>query len=189
MGEGAKKALGIFKGLCGVQFAQGVVFTTTMWDEAESSLGYLATCENREKRLCEDPEYWKTFLGLGSVTRRFRSSVESAKEVIKPILDYSNQARDLGHGYHLRLAKTRLQAEVGRGRQIVKTTAAHAIFPKDEACISRSCANPVFTCVLSRNRRRRRVSYDFLHPKPRISLSTMMLSSCKFAIMRTQSRD
>ena len=158
MGEGAKKALEIFKGLCGVQFAHGVVFTTTMWDEAEGSLDFLATCSDNERRLCEDTQFWKTFIDSGSVTRRFKGTVESAKEVIRPILDYSTQARGLGQAYYLRLARTRLQAEVSRGRQILKTSAACAIFPKGEASFFHFFWDLILTCSISWYRSRERVT-------------------------------
>ncbi|KAL4078012.1 P-loop containing nucleoside triphosphate hydrolase protein [Scleroderma citrinum] len=70
--------LNMFKELCGRDNFKNVVLVTTMWDEVLEDVGL-----QREKEL--QSEFWKTMIRLGSTTRRFHLTEESAWEIINTI--------------------------------------------------------------------------------------------------------
>jgi len=70
--------LNMFKDLCGRDNFKNVVLVTTMWDEVFEDVGL-----QREQELKED--LWKAMIRLGSTTRRFHLTEESAWEIINTI--------------------------------------------------------------------------------------------------------
>ena len=73
------KNLRMFENLCGKEF-NGIVLTTTMWDEVSEELG-----AERESALKD--EYWKSLIERGSSVKRFLSTQQSAFEILMPILE------------------------------------------------------------------------------------------------------
>ncbi|KAF8438418.1 P-loop containing nucleoside triphosphate hydrolase protein [Boletus edulis BED1] len=99
--------LSIFKDLCGENNLKNIVFVTTMWDEVGESIS-----SRREDELLS--VFWKDMLRLGSPTRRFQGTLESAWEIID-CLERSGQRR----------IPLKIQQEmVDRGLQLHETTAA-----------------------------------------------------------------
>jgi len=74
------KNLRVFRKLCGRDALEKVHLTTTMWDEVNESTG-----EGRLEELKKD--YWKTMIDQGAQTVRCRSDDDSAKNIIRRILD------------------------------------------------------------------------------------------------------
>ncbi|KAG8220503.1 hypothetical protein J3R82DRAFT_3204 [Butyriboletus roseoflavus] len=73
------KNLRIFRKLCGRDALEKVYLTTTMWDEAEPSIG--------ERRLNElSTDYWKAMITQGAHVARCRSDDDSPKKLIRRIL-------------------------------------------------------------------------------------------------------
>ncbi|KAL4078010.1 P-loop containing nucleoside triphosphate hydrolase protein [Scleroderma citrinum] len=70
--------LNMFRELCGRDNFENVVLVTTMWDEVLEDVGL-----QREEEL--QSEFWKTMIRLGSTTRRFHLTEESAWEIINTI--------------------------------------------------------------------------------------------------------
>ncbi|KAL4080714.1 P-loop containing nucleoside triphosphate hydrolase protein [Scleroderma citrinum] len=70
--------LNMFKELCGKDNFKNVVLVTTMWDEVLEDVGL-----QREEEL--QNEFWKVMTRLGSTTRRFHLTKESAWEIIGAI--------------------------------------------------------------------------------------------------------
>ena len=77
------KNLRIFQKLCGKEALRHIIFTTTMWDDVQDDEG-----ERREKEL--RTKYWKTMIDQGSMVARFFSTLESAWNVVEPLLLEAN---------------------------------------------------------------------------------------------------
>ncbi|KAI9573268.1 kinase-like domain-containing protein [Boletus coccyginus] len=74
------KNLGVLRKLCGRDTLEKVHLTTTMWDEVNQSVG-----EGRLEALRRD--YWKALIDLGAHIDCCRSDDDSAKNIIRQILD------------------------------------------------------------------------------------------------------
>ncbi|KAI5994005.1 hypothetical protein EDD15DRAFT_2144739, partial [Pisolithus albus] len=68
----------IFKGLCGKDNFQNVIFVTTMWDRVSEEVG-----SEREQYLQSD--FWREMIGLGSTIHRFEGTTESAWKIINSL--------------------------------------------------------------------------------------------------------
>ena len=82
------KNLRMFEELCGKNAFHNVILTTTMWDEVDEETG-----EEREREL--KIQYWRKMLELGSTTRRFLRTRESAFDVIEPLIEAANCRRSV----------------------------------------------------------------------------------------------
>lgn len=73
----SKKALEIFKGICGSDFMDNVVLTTTLWEVMRDE----KTCEKRESQLTSN--YWKPLMNNGAKYERYeRNNVEDAHDLM-----------------------------------------------------------------------------------------------------------
>ncbi|KAI5985490.1 hypothetical protein EDD15DRAFT_1632453 [Pisolithus albus] len=70
----------IFKELCGKDNCKNVIFVTTMWDDVWEEVG-----SERERDLQSD--FWRAMISLGSTTRRFEGTTESAWKIINSLCD------------------------------------------------------------------------------------------------------
>ncbi|KIK12622.1 hypothetical protein PISMIDRAFT_689313 [Pisolithus microcarpus 441] len=68
----------MFKELCGKDNYKNVVFVTTMWDKVSKEVGL-----EREQDLQSD--FWRAMISMGSTTRRFERTAESAWEIINSV--------------------------------------------------------------------------------------------------------
>ncbi|KAI5985486.1 hypothetical protein EDD15DRAFT_2582453 [Pisolithus albus] len=68
----------IFKALCGKDYCKNVIFVTTMWDQVSAETG-----SERERDLQSD--FWRAMINLGSTTRRFKGTMESAWNIINSL--------------------------------------------------------------------------------------------------------
>ncbi|KAI5998380.1 hypothetical protein F5J12DRAFT_850045 [Pisolithus orientalis] len=68
----------IFKELCGKDNYKNVIFVTTMWDQVWEEIG-----SEREQDLQSD--FWREMISLGSTTRRFEGTTESARDIIDAV--------------------------------------------------------------------------------------------------------
>ncbi|KAI6141058.1 hypothetical protein BKA82DRAFT_1005953 [Pisolithus tinctorius] len=76
--EGPLRNYKIFKELCGKDNCKNVILVTTMWDEVREEVG-----SEREQELQSD--FWRAMISLGSTTRRFEGTTESARDIINSV--------------------------------------------------------------------------------------------------------
>jgi len=77
------KNLRLFEKLCGEHF-NNIVFTTTMWDEVDESVGI-----DRELELRND--FWSPMIKRGASIQRFLNTQESAFEILLPVFNKVNE--------------------------------------------------------------------------------------------------
>jgi hypothetical protein len=78
----SRRNFGMFRKLCGDNALQNVVITTNMWGQVELQVG-----EDREAELMGEDDFFKPVLDKGARTERHNNTVESAKRIIRSILD------------------------------------------------------------------------------------------------------
>ncbi|KAI5984551.1 hypothetical protein F5J12DRAFT_704670, partial [Pisolithus orientalis] len=76
--EAPSRNYNIFKELCGKDNCKNVIFVTTMWDQVWEEIG-----SEREQDLQSD--FWQAMIRLGSTTRRFEGTTESARDIINSV--------------------------------------------------------------------------------------------------------
>ncbi|KAI5998376.1 hypothetical protein F5J12DRAFT_849999 [Pisolithus orientalis] len=76
--EAPSRNYNIFKELCGKDNCKNVIFVTTMWDQVWEEFG-----SEREQDLQSD--FWQAMISLGSTTRRFERTTESAWDIINSV--------------------------------------------------------------------------------------------------------
>ena len=97
----------IFRKLCGEDSLRSVVIATTMWDQAEMSIG-----EGREQELASQDAFFKPALEKGARLARHNNTLESAQAIIRSIIQQSPSSVTL-----------QIQEELGRGLCISETQA------------------------------------------------------------------
>ena len=78
----SKRNFGMFRKLCGDNALQNVIIVTNMWGLVELQVG-----DSREAELMGEDDFFKPVLDKGARTERHENTVESAKEIIRLILD------------------------------------------------------------------------------------------------------
>lgn len=91
MGSTPLKNLTMFKKLCGENFFERVILTTTMWSEGASHDSEEMTYIEREEELKRD--YWAQMIDRGSVTLRFRRTQASAWSIIDHLIAVNSAKR------------------------------------------------------------------------------------------------
>ncbi|KAK3689953.1 hypothetical protein B0T22DRAFT_182719 [Podospora appendiculata] len=81
----ARRALQMFKAMCGIQNAPSTVMATTMWDKVERDVG-----EERVDTLAEEQDFWGDFYDAGSHILPVLSDQRSALKIISLILGSSS---------------------------------------------------------------------------------------------------
>lgn len=82
----------MFQKLCGEDFFEKVVLTTTMWPDAtEDNREETEACIVREAEL--EANYWPDMMKHGSTIRRFTNTQESAWDIVDHIIDVESQRR------------------------------------------------------------------------------------------------
>ncbi|KAI5996971.1 P-loop containing nucleoside triphosphate hydrolase protein [Pisolithus albus] len=76
--ETAERNYHIFQEMCGKDYCKNVIFVTTMWDQVSEEVG-----SEREQDLRSD--FWRAMIALGSTTRRFNGTTESASNIINSL--------------------------------------------------------------------------------------------------------
>jgi len=97
----------MFRKLCGEDSLRSVVIATTMWDQAEMSIG-----EDREQELASKDTFFKPALEKGARLARHNNTLESAQAIIRYIIQQSPSSVTL-----------QIQEELGRGLCISETQA------------------------------------------------------------------
>ncbi|KAI9573232.1 hypothetical protein HD554DRAFT_2013814 [Boletus coccyginus] len=104
------KNLRVFRKLCGEDALEKVHLTTTMWDEVKQSVG-----EGRLEELKRD--YWKALIDQGAHIDCCRSDDDSAKNIIRQILDKEGGHRALLLQEEMTDLKKELK-ETGAGQEL-----------------------------------------------------------------------
>ncbi|KIM40745.1 hypothetical protein M413DRAFT_167210 [Hebeloma cylindrosporum] len=97
----------MFRKLCGEDSLRSVVIATTMWDQAEITVG-----EDREQELASKDNFFKPALEKGARLARHNNTLESAQAIIRSIIQQSPSSVTL-----------QIQEELGRGLCISETQA------------------------------------------------------------------
>ncbi|KAK3319992.1 hypothetical protein B0T19DRAFT_276689 [Cercophora scortea] len=80
----ARRALQMFKAMCGIQNAPSTVMATTMWDKVEREVG-----EERVDTLAEEQDFWGDFHDAGSRILPVLSDQRSALKIVNLIISSS----------------------------------------------------------------------------------------------------
>jgi hypothetical protein len=86
----AIKNLEVFRRLCGERCFPQVALVSTMWDTLRSPES-VDMAEAREEELKRKPEYWRTMRASGARAFRYRNSEDSAKPIIRWLIDVPNR--------------------------------------------------------------------------------------------------
>lgn len=98
----------MFRKLCGEDSLRSVVIATTMWDQAEMSIG-----EEREQELASKDTFFKPALEKGARLARHNNTLESAQAIIRSIIRQTPSSS----------VTLQIQEELGRGLCISETQA------------------------------------------------------------------
>jgi hypothetical protein len=79
-GSGRKNLL-MFQSVLGMKGMNHCRLVTTKWSKQE-----MRVSEDRERELCQKKEFWQPLLAAGAQTVRFDDSMESAIDIIKPLV-------------------------------------------------------------------------------------------------------
>lgn len=79
-GTGRKDLL-LFRKVLGMKGMKSIRLVTTKWSQVDFNLGV-----ERENQLCQEEQFWKPLLDAGASAVRFGDSMESAIEIIKPLI-------------------------------------------------------------------------------------------------------
>jgi hypothetical protein len=110
--------LQMFERLCGRNYFENIILTTTMWDKVGEDIG-----SHREKEL--KGEFWKTMINQGSKTIRYHNTQESAWEILDSVV---------GHRRHAVLLQREM---VDMKRQLLKTQAGQTLYNELELLFKR----------------------------------------------------
>ncbi|KAF8910435.1 P-loop containing nucleoside triphosphate hydrolase protein [Gymnopilus junonius] len=97
----------LFRSLCGENSLRNVVITTTMWDKVDETIG-----QDREKELMTKDIFFKPAIDKGARLMRHCNTLESARDVIRSIVQQNTQSVTL-----------QIQEELGSGLDISETHA------------------------------------------------------------------
>ncbi|KAH6718625.1 P-loop containing nucleoside triphosphate hydrolase protein [Leptodontidium sp. MPI-SDFR-AT-0119] len=79
-GSGRKNLI-MFRKVLGMKGMRNVRLVTTKWSQVDPDKG-----REREEELCQKEEFWQPLLAAGASAVRFDDSMESAIEIIKPLI-------------------------------------------------------------------------------------------------------
>ena len=79
-GSGVKNLI-MFRKVLGMNGMKNCLLVTTKWSLQDAELS-----EARERELCEKKEFWQPLIAYGARVMRFKDSMKSAIEIIKPLI-------------------------------------------------------------------------------------------------------
>jgi hypothetical protein len=110
MSGAALKSLGIFRRICGEKYFPHIALVSTKWESLKGMEARVAA-ESRQRDLIQNREFWGDLVDQGSVPFQHDGSVQSARHIVKRLLERSKGAF------------LKLQVEMGQGKTLAQTEA------------------------------------------------------------------